>query len=211
MKGDPFLFEEHQKNKVKHILPIILHRLQKTEKPIITIGGISGTSKSEIAVLLQEELYKLKITSLCISLDDYYKTNWRDRNKIRKQKGIDYVGINEITWTKLKQIAKAFKTNKKKLYLQEINKYSDSMEYYVAQANKIQVLIIEGLYSNYLKIKDFGIFLDATIEDTYSFRKQRAKEKINSFREAVLEKEMKDVKKTKNLADIIIPYKLEIK
>ena len=112
---------------------------------------------------------------------------------------------------KLNKITKDFKQNKKKLYLQELNRFSGKMEYYVTGIRGVQVLIIEGLYSNYIKNKDLGIYINASLEDTYEFRKERNKENPdNEFRQLVLTKEIIDVKKTKKLANLVIELK-EIK
>lgn len=182
------------------------------EKLIVTIGGESGVGKTEIVSLIQEELWnKHKIRAKMIHIDDYYFTSWQDRNEIRKNKGVRSVGIKEIDWIKLENIAKTFRTNNKKLYVQRIHKYTNSIEYVIANNRAIDILFIEGLYANYLKQKDLGIYLAGSYKDTIKFRKERGKEIINAFRKKVLAKERTEVLKTKKGAKIIIPFKVKEK
>ena len=73
---------------------------------------------------------------------------------------------------------------------------------------RIDILIIEGLYANYIKESDYQIHLDGTFKDTKSFRIERMKEPQNRFRDQVLRKEHNDVIKTVKNAELIIPYKI---
>jgi uridine kinase len=176
------------------------------DKMIVCIGGESGTGKTEIASLIQEDLwYKHKVRCKIIHEDDYYFTRWQDRNTIRKKKGISSVGIPEIDWEKLQKICKAFHSKNKWLHIQRIHKYTNSTEEAIVHNNKIDILIIEGLYANYCSCRDLGFYLDGTYKETKNFREERKKEIINSFRMKVLEKEHKDVLKTKKDV-IVIPY-----
>lgn len=211
MKGDIIIIEEEQRKKAQRAFEKIMELVRSNDKLIVTIGGVSGTNKSEVAYLIQEELYARSISSMALSLDDFYKTNWRDRNRVRRKKGIDSVGIKEIEWSAIEAIAKKFKRGTKLIKTREINKYSDQFEhYYIKRADLVRVLIIEGLYSCYLKqlgCVDFCVYLDGSIDDTYRFRKKRSKENPDStFRQGVVKREAEDVLKTKEHADLIIPF-----
>ena len=81
------------------------------------------------------------------------------------------------------------------------------MEYSISPNRAIDVLIVEGLYALYADGIDFGVYIDATVEDTYKFRKERAKENPdNKFRKIVLQKEANCVYQSKSRANITIPY-----
>ena len=216
MVGDTLIFEDSQKLKVKKILPFILKKWEltkykNTRKIIITIGGRSGTSKTEIAHLIQKSLWETdKIRVKKLHLDNYYLTPFQSRNEIREKRGIKSVGIKEINWYKLKQIIKTFKSNHRKLYVQQIHKYLDSVEYIIAPNKNIDILIIEGIFATYLrkfKLSDLAIHLEGDDQQTYEFRKLRGKEDSdNLFRKHVLKKEAKDCERIKKYADILIEF-----
>lgn len=208
MIGDKLIYKPEHYKKCQYIIPKIMEKYFHN-RLVIAIGGESGTGKTEIASLLQEALWEQhKIRVKTIHVDDYYKTLWLDRNKVRRQKGLNSVGKKEIDWKKLNKIIETFKSKQKYLYVQRIHRYTNSIEETKSDNRCIDILIVEGLYANYLENKDMGIYLEGSIKDTEKFRKERAKEKQTRFRYRVLRKEKQEVQKTKKLADIRIPIKI---
>jgi uridine kinase len=187
-------------------------KLKSKKKRMITIGGESGTGKTEVSRLLQEKFWNRdKVRCKVIHLDDYYITSWGCRNKVRQEKGIDSVGISEIDWNKLKNIITTFFSNSKKLYVQKIHKYTDSLEYSIARNDCIDILIFEGLYAFNLcqpfrKDCCISILLEGNYSDTEFFRKKRKKEKQTELRQQVLMREHEEVEKLSHMAKIRIPY-----
>ena len=206
MLGDRLIFEKNHALKANKIYNYLINNYKKLDNFIICIAGISGVGKSEISQLLQEKLVNKNIYTYLLSLDDYYISNWEERELIRKETGI--IGYKELYWDKINQIIKNFKKNKRDIYTQRLNRFTNSLEHTRINGQKINVIIVEGLYALYLKNKDFGVYLDAKINDTLKFRKKRKKENPdNDFRKKVLKIEEKDIKKSKKYADIIISYK----
>jgi len=205
MIGDPVIIKEIHKLKAKKVIDKI--------KPgyVVTISGPSGVGKSEVGTYLCNLLENKKLTSFLISVDDYYKTSWKERNIIRKKRGIDSVGLNEINWTQLRYLVESFKT-KSPLRFQRIHRYAATVEYNHIDSTYIDILIIEGLYACYLKkwdLTDLDVFLEATTKQTYEFRKERKKENPdNEFRQLVVEKEARVVGQLRKYADIIIPFEV---
>ena len=203
MIGDKIIITNQDKKRAKKLLSRIL---SLPSKSIIAIGGGSGTHKSELAICLQEELYKKNKLSLMVSLDDYYKIHFNFRNEERKNKGIKSVGKQEIDWSSIKTIIKKFKKGNK-LFLQIINKYTNSFMLETIDSRGIDYLIIEGLYTNYLrqfKLCNLCIHLEGTPKQTLKFRKKRAKEdEDDSFRKKVVEKEYQEVLKLRKYVDVI--------
>ena len=217
MVGDTLIFLEEHKAKAKQISTIILkkwkqtQKLKKRKKLVITISGRSGTAKTEIAHLVQKMLWeKNKIRVKKLHLDNYYLTPFQTRNTIRKERGIKSVGIKEINWYKLKQIIKTFRSNHRKLYVQQIHKYLDSVEYIIAPNRQIDVLVVEGIFATQLrrhKLADLAFHLEGNEKQTYEFRKLRMKEDPDDlFRKHVLKKEAKDCESIKKYADILIEF-----
>lgn len=108
MKGDTLLLSSKYRKiveiKVNKILEDSVKLINDSYKTVICIGGISGTMKSEVSYILQEELYKRKFSSYSISLDDYYNVHWDRRNELRKELGVKSVGIKEIDWNSVNKI-----------------------------------------------------------------------------------------------------------
>ena len=208
MIGDIIIIEEIHRKKSGIILPEIIKRYNN-KKFIVTISGISGTGKTEIASVIQHDLfYKHGLRAKQIHLDDYYKTDFHSRNNIRKETGI--IGKDEISWKKLEKVVRKFRSNDLKLYVQRIHRFLDDVEYCISPNRKIDILIVEGLYGSYLSDKDFSVYLDGNIEDTYKFRKLRGKENPDDdFRRTVLEKESNCVVQSKKLSDLIIPFSID--
>ena len=217
MIGDTIILNRESKRKAKYIIRQIQRdfswNMSKKEylREVWTMGGESGTLKTESALELQLLLWKLyKLKVYIINLDDYYFSWYNERNKIRKQKGIESVGIVEIEWEKIHVIINAFR-KKELLRMEQIHRFCEVDVYSTVESKNINILLFEGLYANWLKkgfYSEFNIFLDGTIEQTEKFRKKRGKEIIDDFRRKILIKESEDVKRTKSYAGMIVPFKI---
>lgn len=208
MIGDTVIYEAIHFKKAGLILPKVLKTHMPGNKTVITIGGESGTGKTEVAFIVQKKLYdNYHITSRVIHTDDYYKTYWCERNKIRKKKGIQYVGQDEILWDKFQSVIDSFVNNEDENHIQQIHKYTNSIEYVKLNNKTIDIFIVEGLYSLYLHDhSDLNIYLCGTIKDTEAFRRKRKKEEQNAFRLQVLQKEGKVVRASEKWADVKITF-----
>ena len=202
MIGDKILFKNIHLKKCNKILPLIIEKF-KWRKMTVTVGGEAGVGKTEVALLLQENLYKYNIRTKVVHIDDYYFTNWRDRNVTRKLKGVSSVGVTEIDWKKLKSITKSFKGKRKTINVQRIHKYTDSYEYVTVDNLCVDILIVEGLYANWLDA-DYKVYLEGTYRDTLKFREERGKETIDGFRRKVLRREHKEVLRTRRNIDLYL-------
>lgn len=211
MLGDTILFQQEHYVKKDYLLKKFLPLFQE-KKTVITISGESGTGKTEIAKLLQADLWNLfSIRAKVIHVDDYYKVTWQRRTAWRKLRGLDIIGCDEINWEKLKSVIKTFKSDAKKLYAQKIHKFTDSIEYVIANNRNIDVLIVEGLYAgcpcqNMEKYLDYNVFLEGSVKETKEFRLKRKKEVMDSFRDLVLKKEHEAIQKIRKTAHLVIPF-----
>ena len=194
MLGDKILFKPHHYKQASDVLFKIEENKNK-KKIVCLIGGTAGVGKTESAIIVQRELYKCNIHSLIVSLDDYYDTPWKERDKIRIERGIDKVGAREIMWQSLAWIVKEYYDGYE-LYLKRVNKYSNQIERVYTNSN-FKVLIIEGLYAGHLKDKaDIFHHIEGTPKDTYEFRKERGKEKCDDeFRKLIIQKEYEEVER----------------
>jgi len=203
MIGDRLLITEKSVSNAKEIISKL------TNEEIILIYGGSGTQKSETADCLQELLFRKNKQSIVLSLDDFYNTLPSLRNLNRKKLGIDSVGTSEIDWEEIKRICDDFK-NKKPIRFKRVHKYANIVEHITLDTEDVSYLIIEGLYTGYLKKDNYGdisIYLDGNPKDTFEFRKIRGKENAdNEFRKEVVKKEYNIVYQLKRYADLIINF-----
>lgn len=203
MIGDPLILEKRHFKIAKEIQSSI------EDRNIVLIYGGSGVGKSEIADCLQGELFRRKLTSLVLSLDDFYNIIPSLRNENRKKMGIETVGLQEIDWTHLERICQDFK-KKKPIYFHRVHKYADIIERNSIDSEDIDVLICEGLYAGYLKnygYGDYSVFLEGSPKQTLEFRKKRHKENPdNVFRKKVVQKEHRVICQLKKYSDKLIQF-----
>ena len=175
--------DEHEK-KANIIYIELLERYKN--KIVLTICGVSGTGKTEVSIVLQSILYRYnKKNTKIIHMDEYYKVAPNIRNKVREETEI--IGPEEINWDKLKS---------------NIDKHKKDKD--------CNVIIVEGIYANYLENKDFGVYLNGKNIDTYEFRKERGKENPDDeFRKHILEVEEKFVIDSRSNSDLVIPYEVD--
>ena len=203
MISDRLICEERHFNIAKQIRPSI------EKEDIVLIYGTSGTGKSEVGDCLQGELFEKKLSSFVLSLDDFYNTIPSLRNTNRKKMGIDTVGLQEIEWDFLVRICEDFQA-KRPIHFKRVHKYADIIEHNTIESEEVDVLIVEGLFSGYLKnygYGDYACFLEGSPAQTLEFRKKRRKENPeDEFRGRVVQKEYNIVSQLKRYADKIIPF-----
>ena len=209
MIGDTILITQRHIEKAEYIVREIYDKISLHEKFILAIGGESGTGKTEISTVLQQKFYKLKIRSIIVHIDDYYRIDPELRDKRRKETGI--IGKDEVDWDSFNDLIKAFISDQFHLRVKEIHKYINSFAHIVYPNTNIDILIIDGLYANFVENKTVGIYLEGSIKETEQFRRARGKENPDDpFRRIVLEKERNCVVQSRRLADIIIPYNFKL-
>jgi len=192
LEGDKVIIQQEHRDKAKLIITELLKQqylIDNWGKYVLSIGGESGTGKTEIAQVLRSLAYKRGWGAVIVSLDDYYKTNWQDRNKIRRETNL--IGITEIDWERLDYTINQFKDNEDTGIIYRLNKYTNSQEQIIYKPKDVNIMIIEGLYANEtgdLKVKIKGIY-----KDTVEFRKLRGKETQNDWRNVVLDREQQDI------------------
>lgn len=204
MFGDYLIFDSTSEKYAK----IIYKRIDKKlflKPSIISIGGISGTRKSETAFKLAELLISTGKQCHILSSDDYYKTPWHLRNDARKE-DISIVGPQEIDWLRLNWTFETFKNplhNNIQFFM--LSKFTTSIIQCFIDKKDCDILIFEGLYGCHSDIpSDFKVHLGNTSPDsTFNFRKKRKKEnEDNDFRKEVVELECKAVKELSENADL---------
>lgn len=181
------------------------------EKFVICIAGESGSGKSVTAKCLQIELEKLNVHSIIIHQDSYYKLPPKENHNKRKN-DISWVGVNELRIELMQQHIDLFKAKEQVIDIPMVNYKSNEFISNSTILKGKSVLIVEGVYSFFLKGIDYKIFMSRTFKDTLEKRKARSREEYDSFVERVLEIEHRIVSKQKHLANSIISkdYNIEM-
>lgn len=174
------------------------------------LKDLTVTHNTEVADCLQGELFAKNLSSFVLSLDDFYNTIPSLRNINRKKMGIETVGLQEIEWDYLERICEDFKS-KRPIHFKRVHKFADIVEHNTIESEDVDVLIVEGLFSGYLKnygYGDYACFLEGSPAQTLEFRQKRRKENPdNEFRQKVVQKEFNIICQLKRYADKIIPFK----
>ena len=194
MEGDKLIFLEQHYIKADTILPHI------KDKKIVAIGGESGTGKSEVAYLLRSKLAKEGVRSIVMHLDDYYTTNFKERNEVRKLNGI--IGLGEMDWVRINDPLNSFLKGAFQIYIRVLNKFTEGKEYRIVWVNDIDMIIVEGLYAGNITQADYKVHLKGNRQSTHAFRRRRGKEPITEYRVKVLQAESEAVQLLCSKADL---------
>ncbi|MCH7548845.1 MAG: zeta toxin family protein [Candidatus Krumholzibacteriota bacterium] len=169
-----------------------------------TVAGQSGSGKSEIAHevarLLDEKGHRVFI----FQQDDYFFYPPRTNHK-RRVDDIDWVGTKEVDIALLDQHLGTLKTSnvsvlEKPLVIFEEDRITTEK----IDLSPFDVLIAEGTYTTLLKNADYRIFINRDYHDTFEDRKERGREKIDSFSEKIMKIEDSIISRHKSLANIIV-------
>lgn len=208
MFGDYLVLDHASDRNAKKIFKLFNRDLLNKSKVIVTIGGISGTRKSETAYWLASHLINFGKQSHIISGDDYYIVPWNIRNDTRQSNGLDSVGADEWDWLQLQWTLDTFKTDRFKTFqFFQSSKFSKETIWCSMAKSGIDVLILEGLYACDPRIKaDLKVHIGSTNPDsTYKFRNKRGKENEQSeLRHQVVTRECKAVEAIKEHANHFI-------
>lgn len=209
MLGDVLLINDLHKSAAQEILHYVLKgRDEKLAedanyKYIIAISGESGSGKSELshslALLLKEENIRVKI----LHADNYYQVPPLLRKEWRLSQGYSSIGPEEYDWDLLYKNIFEFK-NDMIAHIPCVDIVSDQVDELTTDFQKINVLIIDGLYAIKAEDLDLRIFIELTYHETKMMQLMRGKEVLGEHRMAILEQEHKGVLALKPKADLLI-------
>lgn len=200
MLGDILLITENHEKAAKQIVD----RLGKivSEKIVISIGGESGSGKSELAHVISRRLKHRGELGKILHIDNYYKVSPQERTAWRKKHGVESIGWSEYDWDLIGQNIAEFRAGKEAV-LPCIDLLTDQEDKLITNFEGIKYLIVEGLYS--LKAEaDLRIFIDLTYHETKKAQILRGKEPQNEFRLQVLQREHEVVQSLRPTADLLV-------
>lgn len=207
MKGDVIVLEEHHRQAAQAIVPHIIEAIKaKITRYVITVGGESGSGKSETGQAIAEELAKHGIQSVVLGQDDYFVLPPKS-NDTRRREDPAWLGPHvEVKLDVLEQNLKNAITGAAAITKPLVDYEANSITEETISLDGIQVVITEGTYTSLLKHVDTKVFIARNRLDTLEHRRKRNRgnEVGDPFIEDVLKLEHKIIAGHRQLADFVI-------
>jgi len=205
MIGDKLVITEYHQAAAAKILPAVRRRLAiATSYVMVSIGGESGSGKSEIAACLAAALAEEGRTSLTLCQDDYFrlppKSNYRQR-----QADISWIGLGEVRLDLMEAHIFALRDHPEKPLSKPLIEFEeDRIGCEIIERGIRDVVIIEGCYTTLLSNVDIRVFIDRDYRQTKRVRRLRNRDPSEELLEQVLAIEHEEIMTHKALASIVI-------
>jgi uridine kinase len=207
MKNDKILIEEyHRRIAVKIVEALMPEIRQHSRRYVISVGGESGSGKSETAMAIVLVLETKGVKAVVLGQDDYFILPPKS-NDARRREDPDWLGpAAEVRLDVLEQNIKDAINGAVMIEKPLVDYDSDCIDREQLDLKGVRVIIVEGTYTTLLKHIDTKIFIARSRLDTLAHRRKRArgKEAVDPFIENVLKTEHKIIAGHKYLADYII-------
>jgi uridine kinase len=209
MLGDVLLINDLHKAAAQSLLEYVTTDRDKklSQNPdykyIIAISGESGAGKSELSHSLGLLLKALNIRVKVIHADNYYNVPPLLRKEWRLSQGLNVIGPNEYDWDLLHKNIREFKEDMI-ARIPCIDIIPEQVDELVTDFQKINLLIIDGLYAIKVNEVDLRIFIELTYKETKMMQLMRGKEDVDEFRTRILEREHMGVLALKPLANLLV-------
>jgi len=204
MRGDRILVQEKHRRAAAAISQILLPRLRSAKgRFAISIGGESGSGKSELALATAEALKKQGIGALILQQDDYFVYP-PHTNDARRREDINRVGLGEVNLALLDEHVGAIVNGATKIEKSLVVYQDDLITNETLSLTGVDVVIAEGTYTTLLKSVHGRIFIDRAYQQTRAARLKRNREPADPFLERVLEIEHGIISGHKCLASIVV-------
>lgn len=212
MLGDVLLINDMHKDAAAAIAERVLSDLEKKEERyryIVGISGESGSGKSELSHALGLALKAHYIRVKVLHTDNYYKIQPLLREEWRRNKGFDQIGHAEYDWVKISKTIRDFKEEQESI-IPCVDLIPEMVDKLIVDFEKIDLIIVDGLYAIKANDIDLRIFIDLTYHETKINQIIRLKEKMTDFRINILEKEHQAVSALRPTADLIIDKSYQV-
>lgn len=206
MLGDVLLINDLHKEAAASIYKYFKEKMPakaKRYRYIVGISGESGSGKTELAYVLGMLLKKDNVRVKVIHTDDYYKIQPLLREEWRRNKGFSQIGMKEYDWSNINKTIRDYKDRQESV-LPCIDLISEQVDKLITDFNKVDFLIVDGLYAINIPKIDLRVFIDLTYQETKMNQIIRMKEELTNFRLQILEREHQAVVALKPKADLIV-------
>jgi len=183
--------------------------IESIDKPMVSIGGESGSGKTETAMALYRYVQRIGKNPVILHQDDYYHLV-PAQNHQKRLEDIQWVGLQEVDFALIKEHMMAYKGGASHVRLQKINFAENTKSELVTDMGNFDFLIVEGTYVSSIAEVDYRIFLTHDYHQTIQNRLSRGREPFDPFIEQVLSIEHQIVRAYREQADIVIDHQYNI-
>lgn len=210
MIGDKIIIREEHRRAAEVLFGLLEQPVRDHEGTVaITIGGESGSGKSELAAALAERLVENGLKTEVFQQDDYFVYPPKTNAEMREQ-DISRVGMSEVRLELLNEHLKAAQEGKgnitKPLVIYKENRITEE----TVNLRDVQVVIAEGTYTTTLTCANTRVFIDRTYRETKKARLERAREEDDPYLERILEIEHGIISAQKKNADFVITSEFDV-
>lgn len=210
MRGDKLIIQPWHVRAAQQMAELVIPRIMNsTGRFVISIGGESGSGKSEIAAALSATLAERGIPSIILQQDDYFIYPPRTNERMRRQ-DINHVGIGEVHLDLLDRNLGDISNGGKEITKPLVIFDQDRITRETISLDGVKTIIVDGTYTTALRNVDCRVFIDCTHIHTRAARRQRARETQDAYLERVLAIEHEVISAHKQYADIIITADYEV-
>ena len=204
MRGDRILVQEKHRRAAAAISQILLPRLRRAKgRFAISIGGESGSGKSELALATAEALKKQGIGALILQQDDYFVYP-PHTNDARRREDINRVGLGEVNLALLDEHVGAIVNGATEIEKPLVVYQDDRVTNETLSLTGVDVVVVEGTYTALLANVHLRTFIDRAYQQTRAARLKRNREPADPFLERVLQIEHEIISTHIYCADIIV-------
>ena len=195
----------------------LLRKKIGAERKVISIFGGSGSGKTTMAEILQQQFLADGIGCFVVHGDDYPhripKCNDQERELIYQKSGETglnaYLGTpQEIEYDRINQVLAKFHVGDTEIELKKMGREDDEIWYEQTDLTGVQVLLLEWTHggSEYLNGVDVSVYLDSTPEETKARRIRRGRDEnaASAFIQLVLSLEAQKLEQQAKQADLIV-------
>jgi len=204
MRGDKLIIEAHHRSAAEAVKAHVGAAYADHPKPlIVSIGGESGSGKSELGRALVDVFEATERHVLLLQQDDYFRLPPKSNDRKRRQE-ITWVGMGEVRLDLLDQHLDALRRGAREITKPLIDYEADEILEETLAAAGAEIVIAEGTYTATLENVDCRVFIDRTYIQTEASRRRRARDAQDTFIERVLEIEHGIISKQISRADILV-------
>ena len=195
----------------------LLRKKIGAERKVISIFGGSGSGKTTMAEILQQQFLADGIGCFIVHGDDYPhripKCNDQERELIYQKSGETglnaYLGTpQEIEYDRINQVLAKFHVGDTEIELKKMGREDDEIWYEQTDLTGVQVLLLEWTHggSEYLNGVDVSVYLDSTPEETKARRIRRGRDEnaASAFIQLVLSLEAQKLEQQAKQSDLIV-------
>lgn len=174
--------------------------------PILAIAGESGSGKTTLALAVQAYWAEQGFIAPVIHQDDYFLLP-PAQNHAARQKNLAQVGPGEVRLGWLDEHLQIIQSKvMPEIVLPHMNWETDEEEQIVLSLSGVQAVIVEGTYTNLLRLPNYRIFIDTTYQQTRANRIRRQREEVTPFIEDVLARESSIIRTQRASANLILDH-----